>query len=223
MRKTASFMLVPLLCLAAAGLWAEGSAEQEKAAPEQQQGTIEYVEGKVTINGNPAENGMTVSEGAKVVTGSAARCDIVFAEQNVLRIFPDSAVVLDIPRGEAQLQRGALGAVFERLKSLVPDEDVFSFKSPTVAAGVRGTVFYIRSEDPDTTYFCTCHGKVDLEDPEGGHRNETANAKHGAFFYRRESGGYTTEKVGLRYHDTEGMNDIADRIGVSIPWGSEPE
>lgn len=223
MRKTAGIILLPLLCVVAAGLWAEGSSEQEKAAPKQQQGTIEYIEGEVTINGSSAETGMSVSEGAKVVTGNTARCDIVFGEQNVLRIFQNSTVVLDIPRGEARLQRGALGAVFNRLKSLVPDGDVFSFESPSIAAGVRGTVFYLRSNDPESTYFCTCNGKVDLEDPEGGHRHETANAEHGAYIYRSESGGYTVEKAGLRYHDNKEMNNIAERIGADIPWGRVPE
>jgi hypothetical protein len=175
------------------------------------------------IEDRPAHTGMTVTEGARVVTGEASRCDIVFGGKNVIRIFSDSKVRLDLPRGEIDVEHGALGAVFHRLKSLVADGERFILTSPTVAAGVRGTAFYIRSRNPEETYFCTCRGRIDLEDPDGEHRRETANANHGAYWYRKTDGTFTTETATLLYHDDAAMNAIAERIDEEIPWGTLPE
>jgi catechol 2,3-dioxygenase-like lactoylglutathione lyase family enzyme len=218
MRKV--LVVLTILMTLPALLWAGGEAEERGG---EVQGMLEYTEGKVTVNGSPGELGMQVPEGAWIETGAAGRCDIVFTGNNVIRVFPDSRVKIDIPGGKAELERGALGAVFKRLQTLLADGSRFELTSPTVAAGVRGTVFYLRSPNPGETYFCTCNGRVDLRDPEGGHLHETANPAHGALWYRRVEGEYRVEADGLRFHDNALMNSIAGRVDTEIPWGELPE
>jgi hypothetical protein len=216
MLKGATVLLGILLVLPGL-VAAEGSGEKEQPAAES--GTVEYLEGEVTLDGSAAEVGDRVPEGTVVETGDTARCDIVFGGKNVIRVYADTRVRLDLPAGSAEMAHGAIGAVFDRLKSLVTNGNGFTFASPTVVAGVRGTVFYLRTRNPGETYFCTCHGRVDLEDPKGGHRHETENTNHGAYWYRSTEEGYRTAEETLLFHDSAMMDDIAERIGVTIPWG----
>ncbi len=210
-------------------LWSAGSGEsRDRGAtdPAQQiEARVAYLEGSVRINGVVAEVGQTVPIGSKVRTIGQSYCTIIFGEKNIFRIEPNTLTRLWIGTKESKIDitRGSIDAVFNRLKSLKGGDD-FRISTPSAVAGVRGTVFYIKVEDPETTYVCTCHGTLHQhgadESAESG--KEVTSYHHKAFRYIRSGEKTKVEQATLEYHSDEAMDGIAELIGVEIPWG-KPE
>jgi hypothetical protein len=207
-------------------LWSAGSGEtreQEGGTPSAQlRPEVTYLEGYVRINGEEARLGQTVPIDSKVRTGAESYCSIRFGNKNIFRIEPRTLTRISISKDDSKIDitRGSIDAVFDRLKSLSGRED-FRISTPSAIAGVRGTVFYIKVEDPQTTYVCTCHGTLHQhvadEPPESG--REVTSYHHKAYRYIRTEEETRVEDASLEYHDDEAMDGIAEQIGVEIPWG----
>ena len=197
---------------------AQGASGQSVAASTFT-GTIEYVEGDVTVNGAATEIGAQVKNGDTITTGNSGVCDIVFLKRNIVQIQADSIAVLnfgEIGRG-IQLESGALAAV---LKNLTPTKtgNRFQVDTPTIVAGVRGTTFYIKVLNINSTYFCLCNGEVHLQDSAGGDKMALEAAHHSAVEYNREDGIFRVTKRPLLYHTDAEMQALASKIGYTINW-----
>ena len=187
-------------------------------------GTVDYLEGDVRINGVPADFGDTVAFGDRVQTGPDGSIDIVFDRSNVFRLGSNTVAVIEIgaTRQKVDLQFGTVAAVFNRLRTLGGD-GTFGVTTQTVAGGVRGTTFFFRVLDRDTTYVCVCNGALEL-DPHGDAEAFVNSAvEHSARYFRNVDGQVTVEVAGEQFHSNESLNEVADRIGSTIPWGSVPE
>lgn len=207
-------ILIPISFLTAGGV--------PEAAPSYTEGEITYLEGDVTLEGNPAEFGMIVRTGETVNTGAGSYCDIVFGDKNVFRVHENTLAIINFSNAEIDLQAGSLSAVFNKLTGEgAGDGDAFKIRTPHTVAGVRGTVFYLKVEDEDSTYVCTCNGKIQYQDNIGRNERETELYHHGALRYKLEDGETTVEEGTLIYHSDESMEDVADRISVDIPWGEK--
>lgn len=187
-------------------------------------GTVDFVDGEVTINGVEADFGQTVGFGDWVQTGPGAAVDIVFDRANIFRLGENTVAVIEIgtTRQRVDVKYGSLSAVFDRLRTLT-GAGTFDLTTPTVAGGVRGTTFFIRVIDRDDSYVCTCNGTLELE-PLGSDEPFLDSAvEHSAHTFRKVDGTIVVETAPLIYHSSETLDRVADRIGVTIPWGSLPE
>lgn len=194
---------------------AAGSTQKAAAVT----GTIEYVEGSVTLNGTAAEIGATVKSGDTVKTGSDGICEVTFEGKNIVQIQKDSLAVFnfgELGRG-IQLQSGSLAAV---LKQLVATQsgNRFQVDTPTTAAGIRGTSFYVKVLNQNATYFCLCNGRINLQDNSGGNQMTLEAAHHAAVEYVRKDGTISVEKKPMLYHNDAEMQALASKIGYTINW-----
>lgn len=218
MNTNRAILVFLFFLLITAGLFAGGGQEQIPA--EDIKATVSYIEGTVLINGKTADFGDQVPLGVTVETKSSSLCEIIFGEKNIFRIEPDTiaTITINTEKREIDLQAGAIGAVFGKLEKLGGGDREFVVSSPSIIAGIRGTVFYVKVEDPKTVYFCTCHGSIRQYD-EAGSVDETVSADHHkSYRYRRTEDGTEITQGQLLYHDDSYMDTIAKKAGVTIPW-----
>jgi hypothetical protein len=213
--RTLASVLVAGLCAVA---WGRGGPEPATTP----QGVVEFVDGEAWINDGPAEIGRIVPLGAWVRTGAAGLVEIRFDGRNILQVAPDSVVEvgIDAATRTVAIERGGIAAVFARLKTLGAD-GAFTVRTPTAVAGVRGTVFYVRVESAESTYFCTCNGAVDLGDSAGGRRRTVQAEHHEAYRFVRAGSGIAVVRDGLKYHDDAMMEALALKARYNIRWGTD--
>jgi hypothetical protein len=184
------------------------------------QGEISYLEGRVTIDNVPASIGDPVPLGATVRTDALSLCEIIFREKNILRLGEKTAFVFNPSNLQVgcELQKGALTLVLKNLAAGAAGDRSFFVRTPTTAAGVRGTSFYMNVEDPQTTYVCICNGAIALDDGARQAGMDVEAAHHAA--YRLSGDGVTTTvtRAPLLYHTDNDMDGLAAKIGVSIDW-----
>jgi hypothetical protein len=218
--RTSMVLSIIFLALFPATLRAGGGAEPAPANP---RGVIEYSEGDVMVDGRPAEIGQEIAPGAAVQTGEDSTCIIVFGGKNIFRIQELSSAVIHIDenRGSIELTRGALAAVFDRLQTLGSSGGAFRIQTPTTVAGVRGTAFFIKVEDANNTYVCTCNGTLGLEDVDQGNARNVRARHHRSYRFTRGGEGIKSSRVPMMYHTDSDITSLASRIRVRLPWKSE--
>ena len=212
--KNSSILWVMVILLAVAPM----------AIAQTEQGVVEYVEGEVLIDGYGADFGDTVAPGARIQTGAGASVEIVFSGQNIFRLGENTVAILridgDIRR--VDLRRGIFFAVLDRLQTIGSDRNAqFQLRTPTAVGGVRGTTFYAQVIDRDNTYVCTCNGVLHIEDSEGAYLREVTASEHAAYMFTRDSGSgrIFTQRVPVDFHSNEDMDELAAKVGVTVPWG----
>ncbi|MBI9101223.1 MAG: FecR domain-containing protein [Spirochaetales bacterium] len=183
-----------------------------------QTGTLVYLEGEVTINGTEGVIGDTIYDSDVLKTGFDSYCEVVFGEKNVFRLEAETIARLNWAESNLTLQQGAMGAVFNKLDNFIAMDNEFEIKTPTTVAGVRGTVFYIKVEEADTTYICICNGELDMA--KSYNDLQIAAEHHKAYRFTKSGGSVSYTSAPMLYHDDPKMESIADQIGYSIPWGS---
>ena len=222
-----SLTAVFLVIFASWGVDAGGQSEAvpdsagESSVTETVTPRIEYLEGEVSVDGVPAEIGASIPAGARISTGADGMVDIVFGSGNALRIEEDTLLTLDLqdPAEGIDISRGTIAAVFEGLQSLgTGPDDTFRVRAPTTVAGVRGTVFFVKIENPQSTYVCTCHGELEFVDD----NLVVRAARHDATRFIADNGEVRVEDALDLYHDSQSLNAVADIVGVTIAWGEEP-
>jgi hypothetical protein len=198
-------------------VFAGGGGEEPLFVPEK--GTIHYLEGDVTVDREPAEIGQIVGLGSAIETGSGSMCEIVFGEDNVFRLLENTLAVFSLNEATLELQRGSLGAVFNKLTGLDAEgPGNFRVQSPQVVGGVRGTAFFIKALDEVTTYLCTCFGEIEQRGVGSKTSRTVSSGHHAAFTYTVTENGIRTQKADILYHDDELMDSIAATVGADIPW-----
>jgi len=203
-------------------LGAAGNREADTGEPEDAKvsAVVSFLQGEVTINGQTAEEGESVPIGARIETGSNSFVEITFGRQNIFRVEAETITTVSIGQTDRriQIEKGSIDAVFERL-GMITNNDQFRVETPSVVAGIRGTVFYIKVEQPDTTYLCTCHGTVHQQASDGTVEKDITAYHHKAYRYIKTDTGIHIETGSLIYHDDQSMQRLGEKIGVKIPWG----
>ena len=222
MSKRKNVVFVLLMCMLVFPLSASGTREpdSEEASSGKIEAIATYIQGEVTINGQPGKEGEVVPIGSTVKTGPAAAAEITFGSQNIFRVEAETITTISISEKERriQIEKGAIDAIFERL-GMIADNNEFRVETPSVVAGIRGTVFYIKVEKPDTTYVCTCYGTVHQEAADESAAKDVTAYHHKAYRYIRSESGVKIETAGLDYHDDAAMDGLGEKIDVKIPWG----
>ena len=224
MRK--NVLIVLIMVLVVFSLAASGTREKdsERSDTEKIEAVVTYIQGEVTINNQPGAEGNTVPLGATVKTGEDSAVEITFGSQNIFRVEAETITTIHIGKNERriQVQKGSIDAVFERL-GMFAGNDQFRVETPSVVAGIRGTVFYINVEKADTTYLCTCHGTVHQEAAGDSVEKDVTAYHHKAYRYIKTDSGVKIESGSLIYHDDEAMQSLGNKIDVKIPWGRPSE
>jgi hypothetical protein len=216
MKFTHITVVVFLFIFLALPIFARGAEEAEVTGFTE--GTVEYLEGEVTVNGSAADFGTVVKDGAVIETGPGSFCDIVFGEKNVFRFYEETLAVIDFSSGELDMQAGSMGAVLNKLANVVSEHgSKFQVASPQVVGGVRGTAFFVKVESEISTYLCACWGELDL-DTRAGLTKGVESRHHKAFHFIQDGDTVRTVSGKLLYHDDDSMDDIADRINSRIQW-----
>lgn len=218
MKKAIGFLLLSCTFILGASPKSESTME-----PPTQVFTAEitYLEGEVFINGEPAEFGDIVEADSTLSTSVNSYCELVFLDQNIIRIQENSLVRLDLNLNQSrvELEQGSMAALMNKLRSITDDEPLL-ITTPTVTAGIRGTAFFVAVENPDSTYFCACNGVIDVRDYQGDNQQTLDADRHKAVRYRIEEGEIIMESAGLLYHDDESMDSLAEELDYQIPWSS---
>ena len=183
-------------------------------------GEIVYLEGPVSLNGKTASIGESVMDGDVVLVGDGGLAEIEFGEYRILRASEDTRLTIDSAARTINLETGAVAVVQSKARILSRNKP-WMVETPTTIAAVRGTLYYTRLEDSDTTYFCLCNGRIHLED-EMGFVHLEAN-HHKAVRAKRSGGDIIYEQAPLLYHDDEGMESLADMVYVPVDWTRIPD
>ena len=207
-------------CILLAPAFTEGTPEKAGTADIDSSATVSYIEGDVFIDNKPADFGQIVEIGAVVRTGSSSLCDINFGTANIFRIEADTITKISIgpENREIEIEKGGIQAVFDKLKTFGTGTGDFAVRTPSAIAGIRGTVFYIRVENPRSTYFCTCHGTIRQGGRGESEQKDVSAYHHKAYRYTKSGDTVTVEQGTLLYHDDAMMDALAAKIGVTIPW-----
>jgi hypothetical protein len=128
---------------------------------------VRSVRGEATLNGQPARQGILVSAGDKVVTGTDA--EIVFVVQRDAMLLRRNST-LELAKNGFRLLSGAVLSVF------APGQRK-ELRSTTATIGIRGTAVYIEAA-PQRTYVCTCYGEAVLEPLGDPASRETVRTRH---------------------------------------------
>ena len=182
-------------------------------------GSIDYLDGEVVLNKEPAGLGSEVKTGDIVETGSDSFCHIIFNRGNVLLMEPDTILQINWIDSSLNLKKGSIASVFEKMKKVIGSNEEFKIITPSATAGIRGTAFYIKVEDEFNTYICTCNGSLTLygEDIENF---ISTSAHHKAYRFTESGDEVQVANASMLYHDDPKMNSVAKVIGETIPWES---
>lgn len=184
------------------------------------EGKIIFSIGKVTVNDAPFKPGQTVKYGDIVKTDSASRVDIQLLDKNIFRMGEDTTLVFKISDKESvlEIQSGWLAAVLKD-KNLLAKKELHVI-TPTMTAGIRGTTFFLKAEDPKNVYFCTCNGTIAQKDKQEANAQVITAAHHSAARYTLEDNEniQVNQNPGMLYHDDSLLEEIAKKIDVKIDW-----
>jgi hypothetical protein len=195
--------------------WTSGSAETPAALDTT--GVVEFLEGEVTIDGIEAELGQDVPPGSTVRTGANSLCEVVFRGRNIFQVQENSVAVIDLgaQSSSVELTSGGIAAVLDRLGR----KGEFAIRTPAAVAGVRGTIFFVQTESPTSTFICTCNGRLSITNTPTGRADTVRARHHKGYRYRRLGDEVSRAAAGMAYHDDPQMERLAAKIGVRIDWG----
>jgi hypothetical protein len=182
--------------------------------------TILSYAGGVTINGKTIISaGEAIKYGDLIQTGEASFCELVINEKNILRLNPETRLAFNISEKENRLDllQGWLAGI---TKNISAKDGAYLIKSPTSVAAVRGTSFCTKVEDPNSTYFCVCNGKIELQNSKGEIADLIEAPHHSARRHKRANDGTISidKNPGLLYHNDKGIEALAQKINVTVDW-----
>jgi len=182
--------------------------------------TILNYTGTVTVNGKDvASVGQEIKYGDVIQTGDLSLCELIINEKNILRLGQKSKLAFNISEKENSLDliEGWLAGI---TKKITAKERTYLVKSPTSVAAVRGTSFCTKVENQNSTYFCVCNGKIELQNSKGEVSDMVISPHHSARRYKKEKDGTLSidKNPGVLYHDDKGIESLAQKINVTVDW-----
>jgi hypothetical protein len=183
---------------------------------------IRKMDGTVKVNGESAVPGTPLADGALVQTGAKAFCRIRFADESVFHLYESSRVIVTAEENERNLGlfSGSLAGVVNRLKTLAGGRKrIYRVTTTTAAAGVRGTLFYVRVEDEYSTYICNCNGTLHLSDAQGGNQTVFKAKHHQGVRYKGSNGDIESNPANMAGHTDQEMEALAATLGITVDWG----
>jgi ferric-dicitrate binding protein FerR (iron transport regulator) len=159
------------------------------------QGKVASLKGDLQINGKKAGQGSAVHEGDTLLTGEKTTADVVMESGVRFRLYDRSKLVIP-----AESRKNPFQLIAGRLLSIVRKGRAYSVSGQTAVAGVRGTTFFVQSEEGKRTYICACKGKLHLETPGGVEKGELVGEHHTALSFDDKD---TTEEPMIGHTDDD--------------------
>ena len=126
------------------------AATQAVQSPAVTQGSVTYVEGKVSVRTDADWQAVAIGDlvpsSASVKTGSASSCDIQFGKASAIRIGPDSMIELkaiSLTTGKNVVDLGLIAGVVTCKVNKLAGRDRFQVATDTAVCAVRGTQFAV--------------------------------------------------------------------------------
>jgi ferric-dicitrate binding protein FerR (iron transport regulator) len=184
------------------------AASREDTWEAPREGRISYVSGTVTVNGREAAPGTLVASGDLISTGPDSEADVEIRDVSIFHIKEDTQVKMENLTATPSL-RVTRGWFLTIVKRKTP----FNVETPTVLAGVRGTVFFFRIYDEERTYLCDCNGTIELYETGGGRElRRIRSVYHTAFMISRADGEVQIERSPLLFHEDQDILRMSDRF-----------
>jgi ferric-dicitrate binding protein FerR (iron transport regulator) len=172
------------------------------------EGRIGYASGQVLVNGKQASSGDPVKAQDLLETGPGAEVDVEMRDYSIFHLKENSSVeVADIlSRPSVRVKRGWFLIIVKRGTPM-------DIRTPTVLAGVRGTVLFLNVREGRPEYFCNCAGSIELGNPDTGALIRSVKSSyHKAYHLSAARGAVELSKAGLLYHDDEDILRMAGRF-----------
>lgn len=184
--------------------------------------SVVYLEGSLTMNGEPLEIGAIIEDDALLQTQADSLAEIVFGDKNAIRIGPNASLRVHLAELErsVQVERGAVTAVLRKLEKAAGGN--LQVNTPSLVAGVRGTSFCVWvSGSDEETYFCTCNGHIEFV-PGGTSEKIIKEASHHDALIFKGSGDNVQVTLPDEHtnhrHDDASLESLAARIGEKMDW-----
>jgi hypothetical protein len=180
-------------------------------------------QGRVFINGKPAEVGAQVESGDLVRTGPGATASFVIGEDAYM-LRGETEIVVGVPSesGYEDAVRLLTGAF---IGAFAPGERK-RIETPTASTGIRGTAVYAAVE-PGRTYLCTCYGEtetVPASNPDAApERVVSTNHEARYVYWTPRHGGAYTEPGPFKGHRTREVVAADKMAGRASPLAGKPE
>lgn len=178
------------------------------AGPQRRVNQFSELRGEVFVNGRLAALSTRVRPGDDVRTGQNSKAVFVVGKDAFL-LRSNSRLILQQDKGFSGLRllAGAMMAVF------APGRKTIS--TPTATAGIRGTGIYVEARQHET-YFCTCYGAVQLDEPTGQQVGELVKASHHAARVVRP--GAALEAAPMINHEDVELELLESLVGRKVPF-----
>jgi hypothetical protein len=183
-----------------------GARESDWEMPTE--GRISYVLGDVFINDQRASGEDLVSEGDVIRTGPNSETEVEIKDFSIFHIKENTEVEVEdiLTSPKVKVRKGWFLIIVRK-------ETPYQVDTPTVLAGVRGTVFFFRVYDDDTVYMCNCNGKIELFDSRTGEAIQLVKSYyHTAFDLNREKDIVSVMRTQVRFHEDDDILRMADRF-----------
>jgi hypothetical protein len=180
--------------------------------------SVHELRGTVRVNGETVRRDSTFKPGDVVATGSdgfviftVGNDAFMLRQRTELRMEP----MQDLPAlvGTLRMITGAIGAAFQKGRG--PRRII----TPTATAGIRGTAIYTETRG-DGSYFCTCHGAVDLQAVGNMQERISVEAtRHSPYWVgARPRDGAWLLPAALETHTDDEMDRLEQCVGRRAPW-----
>lgn len=188
-------------------------------------GRIDLIAGMVTVDGKNAAINQRLTNNNVIRTGTKSSCDIVFGGRNIIRLGENTELVFTYKPSDLRLKlnTGEISSVLKDLAKALDLRKSFMVETPTAVIGVRGTVFFVRSENLQNTYICACNGTIETDNIIFSDKKQLQSNHHLAIRISREGETFSRIVAPLLYHNDITMQAVADRIGYKIDWKTSLE
>jgi len=195
-----------------------GQQTRTEQAPQDITALVFSYSGKVELNDAQIKRGDIVKYGDSITTFEDGICEIIIKKKNIFKLGKNSKLIFKISPTENNfmLEKGWFSGVSkEKFSNL----ETYNIVSPAVVAGVRGTSYCVKVENPNATYFCVCNGTIKLK---GSGEQEGSNISSPHHIARRFTLAGNKVKIdtnpGMLYHTDRDIENLAKKINVSIDW-----
>ena len=169
---------------------------------------VSFISGEFFINGIKAEAGDNIVEKDTIRTGDRSEADIEIKNYAIFHMKENTIIEINdvVAEGRVKVKRGGFLAIVKKGKE-------FQVSTPTVLAGVRGTVLFVNVLSDDTAYFCDCDGKVDIIDSRSMSQLQSVESEyHTAFYIRKAGKGVQITRAAQLYHHDSDILKMAKRF-----------
>ena len=132
------------------------------------------IKGQVLVNGQPATPTTRVGPEDTLETGKGA--EAIFVIEDSAYIARESTSI-KFSRQSGNVLSNVLRVLTGKILAVFPPGKPQRMQTTTATLGIRGTGVYAESE-PESTYFCTCYGIVDIAALDDPSSTKTVNTRH---------------------------------------------